>query len=419
MKAFFNIIIALLLVSDVFAQGDSSGNKKEFVQQDFKDWLVHKKWIKPKPEKNSFLLFIPVIAANPSAGFIFGTGLSYAFKLNNHDQRLSSLSANATYSTKKQVNLNVKTNIFAGREKWLWNGDWRYMVFTESTFGLGTNRKGDSSGSSIDINGINTSEEAYSQTMRYNHYRIHETASRLLFPNFFAGIGFHFDRHDNIQDQKVDAGHPDSSYHYQYSLTHGFKPEGYNTVGLSLNFLYDSRDNQVYAHKGYYANINYRVNTTILGSDQNSGILLAEYRSFHSLDHGKNRHQLALWFFANVVTGGNIPYFDLPAIGYDQRQKSGRGYAFGRFRGEGIIYQETEYRFPISPYTGILGGVLFLNVTSTSDKDNNVKLMEYFRGGYGGGLRIMLDKKSRTRLQIDGGIANRKFGFYFGAQEVF
>ena len=161
------------------------------------------------------------------------------------------------------------------------------------------------------------------------------------------------------------------------------------------------------------------MNTTVLGSSQNSTILLAEYRSFHSLDRGKNRHQLAFWFFGNIVTGGEVPYFDLPAIGYDQRQKSGRGYSFGRFRGEGILYQETEYRFPISKYSGILGGVLFLNLTTTSDKDNNVQLMEYFRSGYGGGLRIMLDKKSKTRLQIDAGIANRKLGFYFGAQETF
>jgi len=419
LKSFFCTIIAIQFVLCAFAQNDSLPGKKIFVQQDIKDWMVQKNWVKKKKEKNNFLLFIPVIASNPSAGFIFGTGLSYAFKAHPSNERFSAVSANATYSTKKQVNVNVKSNVFAMKEKLLLNGDWRYMVFTESTYGLGTNTKGDSTGYNFDINGINTNEEAFSQTLRYNQYRIHETGSWLLFPNFFAGIGLHFDRHDNIVDQKVEEGHPDSSYHYRYNVKHGFNPEGYNTMGASLNFLYDSRDNQVYAYKGYFANINFRMNTTAFGSAQNSTVLLAEYRSFHSLDRGKNRHQLALWFFTNIVTSGNVPYLDLPAIGYDQRQKSGRGYSFGRFRGEGIIYQETEYRFPISRYSGILGGVLFLNVTSTSDEDNNTKLMQYFRAGYGGGLRIMLDKKSKTRLQIDAGIANRKFGFYFGAQETF
>jgi len=419
LKSFFCIAIAFHFVFCAFSQNDSINGQKVFVQQDIKDWMVRQKWVKKKPEKNNFLLFIPVIASNPSAGFIFGTGLSYAFKANPANERFSAVSANATYSTKKQVNLNVKSNVFAMKEKLLLNGDWRYMVFTESTYGLGTNTKGDSTGYNFDINGINTNEEAYSQTLRYNQYRIHETGSWLLFPNFFAGIGVHFDRHDHIVDQKVEEGYPDSSYHYRYNVKHGFNPDGYTTMGASLNLLYDSRDNQVYAYKGYYANINFRMNTTALGSAQNSTVLLAEYRSFHSLDRGKNRHQLALWFFTNIVTSGNLPYLDLPAIGYDQRQKSGRGYSFGRFRGEGIVYQETEYRFPISKNTGILGGVLFLNVTSTSDEDNNTKLLDYFRAGYGGGLRIMLDKKSKTRLQIDAGIANRKFGFYFGAQETF
>jgi hypothetical protein len=73
----------------------------------------------------------------------------------------------------------------------------------------------------------------------------------------------------------------------------------------------------------------------------------------------------------------------------------------------------------ISQRTGILGGVLFFNVTSTTDKANNVKLMEYVRPGYGGGIRFMADKKSRTRIQVDAGIANGKLGIYFGAQEAF
>jgi len=34
-------------------------------------------------------------------------------------------------------------------------------------------------------------------------------------------------------------------------------------------------------------------------------------------------------------------------------------------------------------------------------------------------LRIAPDKKTRTRLQIDAGIANKAVGIYFGAQETF
>jgi len=152
-------------------------------------------------------------------------------------------------------------------------------------------------------------------------------------------------------------------------------------------------------------------------------MLLMEYRSFHALGHSQKPNILAFWFYGNFVTSGNAPYIALPALGYDQRQRAGRGYSFGQFRGEKLLYAESEYRFPISQHSGILGGVLFLNLTTASDHNNitnaNIQLLDYVRAGYGGGLRIMLDKKTRTRLQVDLGIANKAVGIYFGAQETF
>jgi hypothetical protein len=84
-----------------------------------------------------------------------------------------------------------------------------------------------------------------------------------------------------------------------------------------------------------------------------------------------------------------------------------------------MVYTESEYRFPVSVRSGIVGGVLFLNLTTASDKARNIHLMDFIRTGYGGGLRIMLDKKSRSRLAIDGAIAEKKFSFYLGIQETF
>ena len=84
-----------------------------------------------------------------------------------------------------------------------------------------------------------------------------------------------------------------------------------------------------------------------------------------------------------------------------------------------MVYAETEYRFPISPCGGILGGVLFANFTSTSNPYTNEKLLDYVAPGYGFGFRIMVDKKSRTNLQIDFGFGKKSSGVYFGASETF
>lgn len=410
------ILISILQIPYVtYSQNDTLQGNNLYQQQDIKDWVAKRKSKEPKPVKSNYLLIVPFISSNPTAGFMIGGGLSYTFKTLKSDEHVSLISSNISYSTKKLVNLNVKSNVFVMHEKLFLNGDWRYLINSETTYGLGTDKP---VSSSIDINGQPTSTDSLGQSLKYSQFRLHETGSWKLFTNFFAGIGFQYDRYFNITDDKVVAGDTSMAHHYQYSREHGFDPTHYITSGFSINFLFDSRDNQVNAYKGYYANINYRVNQVGMGSTENSTLLLTEYRSFHALDKNK-RNILGFWLYGNFLTSGNAPYLALPALGYDQRQRTGRGYRFGEFRGENMVYGETEYRFPISIRTGILGGVLFLNSTSTSDKKNNIALLDYMRFGYGGGLRIMLDKTSRSRLQIDAGLSKGSFGFYLGALETF
>jgi outer membrane protein assembly factor BamA len=414
-KKILSFLSACLCCLSLYAQ-DSTANQP-FVQQDIKDWMRHVGWSKkpPKPPSTNFMLILPYIASNPTAGLMIGGGLTYAFKANKLDERLSSISANASYSTNKLVNLNVKSNAFVMREKMVLNGDWRLMINNETTFGLGTKAYHPST---TQINGYETGEDTAGQVLRFNQVRLHEVASYKLFRNVFAGVGFHFDYFYNIQDAALTAGDSAGSHHYQYNIAHHFDYTRYTISGFSVNFLLDSRDNQVNAYKGYYANVNFRMNSTVFGSSQNSTILLTEYRSFHPLD-AKSRHILALWLYGNWSMGGEIPYLLLPAVGYDQRQRSGRGFTFGRFRGINMAYGETEYRFPISKRTGILGGVAFVNATTTDDPNDRVKLFNYLRAAWGGGLRIMMDKTSRTRLEVDAAIVNGSAAFYLGAQETF
>jgi outer membrane protein assembly factor BamA len=121
----------------------------------------------------------------------------------------------------------------------------------------------------------------------------------------------------------------------------------------------------------------------------------------------------------NFSKYGKLPYLILPALGYDQRGRAGRGYTQGRFRGTNMVYTEAEYRFPLSSCGGIFGGVIFANATSTTNPNINEKLFTYFAPGYGFGLRMMVDKKSRTNLQVDIGFGKKSGGIYFGASETF
>ena len=207
--------------------------------------------------------------------------------------------------------------------------------------------------------------------------------------------------------------------HYLYSRLHGFDSSAYVLSGLSLKLVYDSRDNQINAYEGHYAHLSYRINPPFLGSSQASSSLWMEFRTYQSLSKSVPRHLLAFWFFGNFLVSGQQPYLTLMALGEDQRARSGRGYIAGRYRGEDLIYAEMEYRFPITPCSKILGGVIFLNAATASSRSGGVSLFQYVRPGAGFGLRLMLNKYFRTNINIDFAFGNKSNGLYFSGAETF
>jgi len=98
--------------------------------------------------------------------------------------------------------------------------------------------------------------------------------------------------------------------------------------------------------------------------------------------------------------------------------RSGRAYTISRFKGPDFAYGETEYRFPITT-NKLLSGVAFFNVQTASD-DLNKKIFESWEPGGGLGLRILLQKKSRTVICIDYAMGKHESsGIFFGLNEVF
>ncbi|MCK5135359.1 MAG: hypothetical protein KAR19_06180 [Bacteroidales bacterium] len=85
-----------------------------------------------------------------------------------------------------------------------------------------------------------------------------------------------------------------------------------------------------------------------------------------------------------------------------------------------MMYGEIEYRFPLQKNKELLGGVVFVNVTTASNRMGDINLFQYLDYAYGLGLRVMINKKSRTNLSLD--FARGKYGaggFYLGLNEVF
>lgn len=163
-------------------------------------------------------------------------------------------------------------------------------------------------------------------------------------------------------------------------------------------------------------NVVYRTNFTFLGSDGPWQMALVDLRKYVPFPK-RSENILAFWSYNWFTFGGNAPYLDLPATGWDISSNLGRGYIQGRFRSKSLVYLESEYRFKILR-NGLLGGVVFGNAQSVSNWPANN--FDSIALGAGAGLRIKFNKYSRANVCIDYGFGQGgSQGVFVNLGEVF
>lgn len=365
-----------------------------------------------KPKKDNFFLIIPLIGSQPATGFMYGFVSQYTFKGKLDNDKYSSLNLGVTYTEKKQLLINAKNSVMLKNNKIFLSGDWRYYIFSQANYGLGTDNI---SGASLDQDfDLNTIKEP----MNYNYLKFHQTASWEVKNNYYVGAGVHLDWYSAIDDENLDVANGQLTHHYEYSQKYGYNDKQYAVNGVSLNLMYDSRDNQINTNNGMFANINYRFNPAFNENQKSSDVLFMEYRYFMPLSKINKQHVFSVWATGQFLTSGTVPYLNLPSIGWDQRSRSGKGYTQGLFRGQKMVYFETEYRFPIS-CNNLISGTVFGNLTSSTDKDRNIQLFQYIQPAVGVGLRILIDKATRTNLVLNYAWGRHSKAFYLNAGESF
>jgi hypothetical protein len=383
------------------AQQSAAGEARDSVpQRDLMDILSRVLHGKPKigdtirvPPK-VILTILPSISANPTAGFIFGVSGNAVTRLGSDEAtNLSTVSASVNYTTKKQFNILLRSNVFTSGNAWKLEGDWRYLDTNQPTYGLGP-----------------ALPEELKTPMDYNLLRFYETVYREVVPNLLVGLGYHLDHYFEIVDHNPN---PATSPFGQY---YGGQPVSTNTAsGLSLNVLSDTRDNPINTRHGFYARGSYRVFPTWLGSDDSWQSIETEIRAY-ARTALPGRGILGFWGLT-WFTHGQPPYFGLPAIGWDYNNRSGRGYAQGRIRAGDLVYTEAEYRVTLTR-NGLWGAVLFANLTSVSEGAGG--RLQAPDAGVGAGLRLKLNKHSDTNITVDFGFGVQgSNGVFFGSGETF
>jgi hypothetical protein len=302
------------------------------------------------------------------------------------------ISTAPTYTQNKQFTVPLFLNIWLKGDRYFLLGDWRFMKYPQSTYGLGSD--------------THLWEE---DPMNYDYFRFYQFVLRRIARNFYGGVGYTLDNHWNISEQGYPSGLPSDFAKYGNA-------ESTISSGPALIMVYDSRKNPINPSGGFLANVVYRTNVDWMGSDVNWQSAIIDIRKFIPFPaHSKNT--LAFWNYDWIIVKGTPPYLDLPSTGWDNFNNTGRGFIQGRFRGNMMIYLESEYRFRITG-NGLIGGVVFVNAESFAATSS--KKLESLQPATGLGLRIKLNKKSNTNICVDYGFGTEGMkGFFVNVGEVF
>jgi hypothetical protein len=351
---------------------------------------------KATPKKDS-VTSKPTYSVLPAAGytlvskFVVTLTGNTAFRMDSTAD-ISTVTAYVSYTQNKQFLLPIQSDLWTKNNKYNLVGDIRFYKYPQSTFGLGS-----------------SSNMANEDPMDYLYFRFYETVLRKVVGNFFAGAGYIIDYHTDITQQGTVNGTPSGYTAYGAQST---------TVasGLTLNGLYDTRDNSIYPEKGFYSAVQYRDNFDFLGSTQGWTSLIVDVRQYFRLPANSN-NVLALWSYDWLILSGKPGYLDLPSNQWDAYSSTGRGYIQGRFRGTHEVYGEAEYRFVVTE-NGLVGGVLFLNGQSYSAGPGT--RLQAIQPGFGPGLRLKINKISKTNIDFDYGFGREgSRGLFINIGEVF
>lgn len=401
------LILILIFTGVVYAQRPvneieiTSLDLDTSVQRDLIDIGRELLQITPPEGKDStgqkiYFSFLPFSTHVPGGGHALITSTTAGFYLGDRtDTYLSRVNFTPYTNFKKRFGLPIRSYIWLKENTWVIDGDIRLLKYPHEIWGLG---KRHSHRDKINLD--------------YTYFRFYQHALKRIKGGLFMGIGYDLDIRSNIRSESDRSLADFTDYPY------GTSRNGSSvSSGVSINLIFDTRANSINTWDGNYANLQFRVNPTSLGSTEDWKSLYVEVRRYHRLTDNPNRqNMIAARTFFWTVFNSKAPYLDLPTLSWDPYNSSGRGLPLSRYRGKSLYYLEGEYRRDITR-NGLLGFTVFANATSVSGPQANI--FGNWNLGTGAGTRIKFNKNSGTNIAIDYGVSKGHRGFRLGLGEVF
>lgn len=318
-KLYFLILIGLACSTTLLAQEEEKQKKHSF-------W-ANLDSIRSAKIAVGRSLFTPFIAPafSPELGFLISGGGLYSFKVQKENPILerSSLPFAFGVSSNGSIQFNGRLTLYGKNDKTRASGDLWFKDMPDNYYGVGYD------------NGRNT--ELSDSTTTYNRkwFRLYYKLVRRFGPHVFWGGFLDVNRTTARDLNPRMAADP---------FIQRFGPISKN-AGLGLSVQYDSRDLIVNAYEGIFMDLNLGLYGRFLGGQSRYEVIDFDYRQYQTI--GRKRSTLS-WQLKFRHTFRDAPWPELSQLGtpFDLR-----GYRWGRFRDEAMLFGLLEYRFMFGPDT--------------------------------------------------------------------
>ncbi|MFV0565966.1 MAG: BamA/TamA family outer membrane protein [Flavobacteriaceae bacterium] len=317
----------------------------------------------------------PYFNYNTTSGAGFGLLPMLSFYMDKEDEvsPRSTIGLLGYYNTKKSFSVATFGNFYLAQDNWrvmfaLGTGTYNFQTFIDS---------GGGEGAFVDYG---TDTNMFALDVR-----------RRIFNRLYGGLGFVHQKSKTT----FDANIPDDTTKLNI---------------LMLELFFDDRNSVYYPTKGNQVLIRWNNIPEWLGNDEASNVIIANYNRYLAVTD--NRDVVAMRF--HIKAGlSDLTFQQQPML----RGVDLRGYSEGKYRGDGVMDVQGEYRWNFKNKLRFSAvGFAGLGTLYGADTDDfNWKLYP----SIGGGIRWTALKSNHMNVGIDAGVGKDDWGIYFRIGEAF
>ena len=329
----------------------------------------------------------------PEVKLIIAVGGLYSFKTNKKDTLIQRSTVNGSFgvtSTGGQTSRIILTSFWNQDKMRIYANLW-FKNIPDHYWGVGYE------------NGLNTPKSDSTTAYDRLWWQVYPRFLFRLKKDLYIGplVDFNYTKGSNESPGVL------ADPHYQE-----FGPKNFNT-GAGIILQHDSRDIPVNAFRGTLVQVLGTVYGGYLGGDNQYYLLDIDFRKYHQL--AKIDGQTLAWTIRGRFTTKDVPWAEMSQLGTPTDL---RGYTWGRFRDESMMYGIAEYRHMFlrksKEERGKHGFVAWAAV-GTIMKD--VSQTDAWLPNFGIGYRI--EVQPRMNVRFDFGFGRDNSGLYFNFTEAF